>query len=118
MNVDWIMTGFTFVHQKFKKSKWLPREIFFGIVFLLFLLSIGLFSSSLMIKYLLLIHAKTRYFDKQFELAYATKLPMFLHMRAAAEDFCEIMELNINKLGFWICPTQMTIFSFLSLLTL
>ncbi|XWS59368.1 hypothetical protein CRYUN_Cryun08bG0115500 [Craigia yunnanensis] len=59
-----------------------------------------------------------RYFEKQIELAYGTKLPMFLHMRAAAEDFCEIMEQNIKKLDFWICPTQMTIFSFLSLLTL
>ncbi|KAL3628136.1 hypothetical protein CASFOL_027182 [Castilleja foliolosa] len=38
-----------------------------------------------------------KYFEKQFELAYATKLPMFLHMRAAAEDFCNILEQNRHK---------------------
>ncbi|KAL4606684.1 hypothetical protein ACB092_09G121500 [Castanea dentata] len=40
---------------------------------------------------------RTRYFEKQFELAYTTKLPMFLHMRAAAEDFCEILEKNKSR---------------------
>ncbi|KAF3951920.1 hypothetical protein CMV_022480 [Castanea mollissima] len=38
-----------------------------------------------------------KYFEKQFELAYTTKLPMFLHMRAAAEDFCEILEKNKSR---------------------
>ncbi|XP_011094244.1 putative deoxyribonuclease TATDN1 [Sesamum indicum] len=38
-----------------------------------------------------------KYFEKQFELAYATKLPMFLHMRAAAEDFCNILEQNKHR---------------------
>ncbi|EPS70402.1 hypothetical protein M569_04356, partial [Genlisea aurea] len=38
-----------------------------------------------------------RYFAKQFEMAYETKLPMFLHMRAAADDFCNILEQNKNR---------------------
>ncbi|KAK7337327.1 hypothetical protein VNO77_17893 [Canavalia gladiata] len=38
-----------------------------------------------------------KYFEKQFELSYITKLPMFLHMRAAAADFCEIVEKNQDR---------------------
>ncbi|KAI5679654.1 hypothetical protein M9H77_00881 [Catharanthus roseus] len=38
-----------------------------------------------------------KYFEKQFELAHAMKLPMFLHMRAAAEDFCDILERNKER---------------------
>ncbi|XP_047962539.1 deoxyribonuclease TATDN1 isoform X1 [Salvia hispanica] len=38
-----------------------------------------------------------KYFEKQFELAHAMKLPMFLHMRAAAEDFCNILERNKHR---------------------
>lgn len=38
-----------------------------------------------------------RYFEKQFELADAVKLPMFLHMRAAGEDFCEIVARNKGR---------------------
>lgn len=33
-----------------------------------------------------------KYFEKQFELAHALKLPMFLHMRDAASDFCKILD--------------------------
>lgn len=45
-----------------------------------------------------------RYFEKQFELAYITKLPMFLHMRAAAADFCEIVEKNKDRYDCLISP--------------
>ncbi|GFQ04838.1 putative deoxyribonuclease tatdn1 [Phtheirospermum japonicum] len=38
-----------------------------------------------------------KYFEKKLELAYATMLPMFLHMRAAAEDFCKILEQNRHR---------------------
>ncbi|OVA17134.1 TatD family [Macleaya cordata] len=38
-----------------------------------------------------------KYFEKQFELADAVKLPMFLHMRAAAEDFCDILARNKER---------------------
>lgn len=32
-----------------------------------------------------------KYFRAQFQLAAATKRPMFLHLRAAAEDFLEVL---------------------------
>ncbi|KAD1800788.1 hypothetical protein E3N88_42276 [Mikania micrantha] len=38
-----------------------------------------------------------KYFERQFELADILKLPMFLHMRAAAGDFCDILEQNKHR---------------------
>ena len=36
------------------------------------------------------------WFEKQFEITRATGLPMFLHMRAAAEDFTAIVRRNLD----------------------
>lgn len=38
------------------------------------------------------------YFEKQLDLAAEFKLPLFLHMRNAAEDFMGILERNRNKI--------------------
>ncbi|KAK8953614.1 hypothetical protein KSP40_PGU015366 [Platanthera guangdongensis] len=38
-----------------------------------------------------------KYFAKQFELAETVKLPMFLHMRAASDDFCNILAENRSR---------------------
>jgi TatD DNase family protein len=41
--------------------------------------------------------AQQRGFEAQFALAEATGLPMFLHMRAACDDFCDILERNLHR---------------------
>jgi len=51
-----------------------------------------------------MLFMNARYFEKQFELAYITKLPLFLHMRAAAADFCEIVEKNKDRYDCFILP--------------
>jgi len=44
-----------------------------------------------------------RYFEKQFELAHALKLPMFLHMREAASDFCDILDRYKSRFLMYSC---------------
>ncbi len=40
-----------------------------------------------------------KYFSAQFQLAAATKLPMFLHLRAAAEDFLKVLREQQGKMS-------------------
>lgn len=40
-----------------------------------------------------------KYFERQMEAAESTKLPLFLHMRSAASDFCEIVARNRDKIS-------------------
>ena len=40
--------------------------------------------------------SQRRWFEAQFEITRATGLPMFLHMRAAAEDFTAIVRRNLD----------------------
>lgn len=40
-----------------------------------------------------------KYFRAQFQLAAATKLPMFLHLRAAAQDFLEVLREQQGKMS-------------------
>ena len=41
--------------------------------------------------------SQNRYFEQQFELAHVIRLPMFLRMPAAAEDFRIILERNKER---------------------
>ena len=41
----------------------------------------------------------SRWFEAQFALAEATSLPMFLHLRAAADDFLDIVNRNSARFG-------------------
>jgi len=40
-----------------------------------------------------------KYFEKQLDLCQATQLPLFLHCRAAAQDFVHILSENIEKVS-------------------
>jgi len=40
-----------------------------------------------------------KYFERQMEAAEATKLPLFLHMRNAAQDFIEVISRNRDKIS-------------------
>lgn len=85
-NVDWIMTGFTFALLKYRRS--MLKTSIIDVQYLELLAYENM---------IIVVIISIRYFERQFELAEAVKLPMFLHMRAAAEDFCHILKRNKER---------------------
>lgn len=49
-----------------------------------------------------------RYFEKQIDLAEKTKLPMFLHCRAAAQDLIEIVTRHRQRISGAVVSVQNT----------
>ncbi len=47
-----------------------------------------------------------RQFERQLDLAEITGLPLFLHSRAAAQDFSDILRRNASKLRGGTPPTM------------
>lgn len=103
MSVAWIMIAFNFVQLRLSAG---TLDLYYLIQYVILLnntTSLKILrrcqSAGVLSLFAFVIKSSLicSYFERQFEIAEATKLPLFLHMRAAASDFLDIVKRNQHR---------------------